>query len=83
MSSANLFAFLIVGAIVGWLAGIFTQNTDSSAAGNMMIGIAGAFIGGVLLSLIGSFEMIGAIISAIIGAALLLLIIRFFKKSSS
>jgi uncharacterized membrane protein YeaQ/YmgE (transglycosylase-associated protein family) len=70
---------LVVGLIAGWLAGQIVQGTGFGIVGDLLIGIAGAFIGSWLLPQLGlhlGSGIISAIINATIGALLLLLVIR-------
>ena len=51
--------------------------------GDLVIGVVGAFIGGWLLGAIGIFAggLIGRLITATIGAVVLLFLIRLIKKA--
>jgi uncharacterized membrane protein YeaQ/YmgE (transglycosylase-associated protein family) len=77
----NIFVLLIVGLVAGFLADKVVKNTYGMV-GDMLIGVAGSFIGGWIFGLLG-LEIdifIGQIISAFIGAVLLLVVINYFKK---
>ena len=67
-------AFLIIGAIAGWLAGTLMRGEGFGMLGNIGVGIVGAIIGGFLFGMVGmeALGFIGAIISATIGAVFLL-----------
>ena len=82
MESTGLIAFLIIGAIAGWLAGILMKGGGFGLWGNMVVGVIGAFIGGWLFSLLGisAGGMVGSIVTATIGAAILLYAVRVIKK---
>ncbi|MDI4658538.1 GlsB/YeaQ/YmgE family stress response membrane protein [Xanthobacter autotrophicus] len=72
---------IIVGAIAGFLAGQLFQGYGFGLIGNIAVGIVGALIGGFLFG--GVFVvggMIGQIISATIGAIILLFIISLVKR---
>ena len=82
MSSESLLIILVVGLITGWLAGQIIQGTGFGLIGDLIIGVAGAFIGGALLPQLGihlGSSTISAIIDATIGALLLLLIMRLVR----
>ena len=68
---------LIVGIIAKWLV---PGEGPGGILGDIIVGIIGAFIGGWLFSVLGHAEFttggIGSWISAIIGAVILLLILR-------
>jgi uncharacterized membrane protein YeaQ/YmgE (transglycosylase-associated protein family) len=50
MSGESLMIILVVGLIAGWLAGQIVQGAGFGIVGDLLIGIAGAFIGSWLLS---------------------------------
>jgi uncharacterized membrane protein YeaQ/YmgE (transglycosylase-associated protein family) len=79
----SLIIWLLIGAIAGWLASLIVKGHGLGLAGNIAVGIVGAIIAGWLLPLIG-FVFVGgilaAIINAVIGAVLLLVIIGFVQQ---
>jgi uncharacterized membrane protein YeaQ/YmgE (transglycosylase-associated protein family) len=77
----NLIALLIVGLIAGFLADKVVKNTFG-LWGDMLIGVAGSFIGSWIFSLLGLpvSGLLWEIIAAFAGAVVLLLIINQFKK---
>jgi len=82
MSGESLLIILLVGLIAGWLAGQIVQGTGFGIIGDLLIGIAGAFIGSWLLPQLGlhlGAGLISAIINATIGALLLLFAIRLVR----
>lgn len=78
MDSVGLLIFLIIGAVAGWLAGIFMKGRGAGLLGNIILGIAGAVVGGLLFGLLG---LIGSRVTAIVGAAAILLLAGVFMKS--
>jgi uncharacterized membrane protein YeaQ/YmgE (transglycosylase-associated protein family) len=79
LEPGGLIAWLIVGAIAGWLAGQFWKGSGFGLLGNIVVGIIGAFLGGFVLSLLGiggSAGLIGSIVVAFIGALILLAIVN-------
>lgn len=44
----GLLTWLIVGAVVGWLAGILVKGRGFGLLGNIVVGVIGAIIGGWL-----------------------------------
>jgi len=72
--------FLIVGAVAGFLADKVVKNTFGRWV-DMLIGIAGSFVGDFILGLFGYYAdtVLLQVIVAFIGAVSLLLIINFFK----
>ncbi|MBE8717158.1 GlsB/YeaQ/YmgE family stress response membrane protein [Cellvibrio polysaccharolyticus] len=83
MTLTGLLIFLLIGAIAGWLAGTLVKGGGFGLAGNIVVGIVGAFIGGFLFSAMGvaTVSLVGQIISATIGAVVLLIIIRAIKRA--
>jgi uncharacterized membrane protein YeaQ/YmgE (transglycosylase-associated protein family) len=83
ISNEGLLVILVVGVIAGWLAGQLVTGSGFGLIGDLVIGVIGAFIGTWLLPRlnlhIGS-GMVGAIVSATMGAVLLLIIVRAFRK---
>jgi uncharacterized membrane protein YeaQ/YmgE (transglycosylase-associated protein family) len=82
MSLSGILVFLIIGAIAGWLAGVIFKGSGFGLAWNIIIGIAGAFVGGFLFRLVGIFahSMIGSIGTALAGALILLFVIGKIKR---
>src|SRR2546429_6732400 len=70
----SLIAWLIVGAIAGWLAGLLVKGFGFGLIGNIVVGIVGAVIAGYLLPRLGiglGVGMVAAIINAVIVAVIL------------
>ena len=74
-----MFWFLIIGIIAGWLAGKIDKGGGFNLIGDLVVGVAGSFIGGYLFGILGfsTHGTIGGIITATIGATLLLWSIRY------
>ena len=84
MSGESLLVILVVGLVAGWLAGKIVDGSGFGILGDVIIGIAGAFIGTWLLPRLGidvGVGMTAAIISATIGAVVLLLAVRLVRGS--
>ncbi|MEK1831554.1 GlsB/YeaQ/YmgE family stress response membrane protein [Priestia megaterium] len=72
---------LIAGGIIGWLAGLITgRDVPGGIIGNIIAGFIGSWLGGLILGnwgpVVGGF----AIIPAIIGAIILVLIVSFILR---
>ena len=88
MALEALIIWLVVGAIAGWLAGQIMKSGGLALTGNALVdtiitGIIGAFIGGWLLGVLGisiGGGIIGSIISAAIGAVVLIFGLRLLKR---
>ncbi len=83
MSSHNIIAWLIIGAIAGWLAGVFVKGGGFGLIGDIIVGIIGAFIGGWLAGVlhihVGS-GWISTILTAAAGSIVLLIILRAVRR---
>jgi len=78
----GIIAWLVIGAIAGWLASVLVAGGGFGVILDIVIGIVGAFIGGwlsgVLHISLGN-GWIGSIITALIGAVILLFVIRLIR----
>ncbi|MFT3728293.1 MAG: GlsB/YeaQ/YmgE family stress response membrane protein [Terricaulis sp.] len=84
MDAQALLIILLVGAIAGWLAGQVVRGGGFGLVGNIIVGIVGAFLGSWLFGMVGfTFfpGIINAIITATLGAIILLLLIRVIKRA--
>ncbi|KAF3999984.1 GlsB/YeaQ/YmgE family stress response membrane protein [Glaciimonas immobilis] len=80
----GILAWLIIGAIAGWLAGVLVKGGGFGVLVDILVGIVGAFIGGWLAGLLGvgvGGSMVASIITATIGAIVLLVILRLVKRT--
>lgn len=53
MSVIDLIAWIVLGAIAGWLAGMVVGGHGLGVIGTIVLGIVGALVGGFLASAIG------------------------------
>jgi len=80
----DIFAWIVLGAIAGWLAGLLVKGDEGlGIIGHILLGIVGALVGGFLAGVIfnadpidGVFDFssiavatIGAVLVVIVGAA--------------
>lgn len=78
----DIIPFLIVGVIVGWIAGKIMRGGGYGLIGNLGLGIVGAIVGGNVSDLLDvnvSGGMVSSIISASLGAIILLWALGLFK----
>ena len=75
-------AWLVVGAIAGWLAGLLVKGDEGlGVIGHVVLGLVGALLGGWVVSqLTGNDPMdgvfdISTIVTAVIGAVVLVLLV--------
>lgn len=85
MALESLLVLLIIGAIAGFLAGIIVKGYGFGLVGNIVVGIVGAVFAGWLLPRLGLFpggDVGGQIISATIGAVVLLFLIGLVRRAA-
>jgi uncharacterized membrane protein YeaQ/YmgE (transglycosylase-associated protein family) len=84
MSTHGLIAWIVIGVVAGWLAGMLVKGGGFGLIGDIVVGVIGAFIGGWLAGIlhihIGS-GMISSIITATVGAILLIVILRMVRRA--
>lgn len=80
----QIIVWILVGLVAGALAGRVAMGRDLGLLGDIVAGIVGAFLGGVLaqvfrfhVSIAGS-AILSQIVVAFIGAVLLLFVLRLF-----
>jgi uncharacterized membrane protein YeaQ/YmgE (transglycosylase-associated protein family) len=74
--------FLLIGLFAGFLAGKIMRGRGFGLGGDLVIGVIGAYIGGYLFQWLGlNFHgSLGTLLSAMVGAMVLLFVIGLFKK---
>ncbi|HZU64415.1 MAG TPA: GlsB/YeaQ/YmgE family stress response membrane protein [Novosphingobium sp.] len=78
-----LIVWLLVGGFVGWLAGAVMKN-DAGCIGNIVIGIAGAFIGGLIFgrgTINNAPLTISSLVVSVIGAIVLIGLVNLLRQS--
>ena len=76
--------FMIIGIVAGWLAGKIMRGGGFGLIGDLIVGLIGALLGGWLFSLLGissDGSTIGSLVTATVGAIVLLAILRFFGRA--
>ncbi len=78
----NIIWFLLIGLCAGWLAGVLTKGRGFGIAGNLIIGVIGAILGGFLFGLLGlkSYSLLGSLVMATVGAVVLLFLVGLAIK---
>ena len=81
----GIIIWLIIGGIVGWLASmVMRTDAQQGILLNIVVGIVGAFIGGLIFSG-GSINQdinITSFIISLLGAIILLAIVNLFRRGS-
>ncbi len=84
MDPVAIIIMLVIGAVAGWLAGLIYTGAGFGLVGNIIVGILGAIIAGYLLPGYLNFSGIGGqIISAAIGAIILLFLVSLVRRMAS
>jgi uncharacterized membrane protein YeaQ/YmgE (transglycosylase-associated protein family) len=73
--------FIIIGIAAGWLAGLVMKGSGYGLLGDLVIGAIGGLIGGYVFALlkIPSSGLLGALITAVVGAILLIVVVRALR----
>jgi uncharacterized membrane protein YeaQ/YmgE (transglycosylase-associated protein family) len=74
--------FVLIGLVAGWLAGQIMKGSGFGVIGDIVVGVLGAIIGGMLFNALqvpwgGLF---GSLVVATIGAILLIFILRLIRR---
>ena len=81
MDPVAIIILLAIGAVAGWLAGLIYTGAGFGLVGNIVVGILGAIVAGLLLPGILPIGGIpGQIVSATIGAIILLFLVGIFRR---
>ena len=83
MSAETILVWIVIGGIAGILAEALVGGLRSGLIGAIIVGILGAIMGGWLFGVLGlrvGTGIVAEIIKALIGAALLLLILRGTRR---
>lgn len=77
--------WIILGGLAGWVASMIQgTNAQMGLLANIVVGIIGAFLGGLVFSLFGAEGVTGfniySFIVALVGAVLLLWIVKLVRR---
>ena len=84
LSVHGLLVILIIGIVAGWLAGKVVRGGGFGLIGDLVVGIAGAFIASWLFPRLGVHIGTGIgeeIVYAMLGAIILLLVLRLIRRA--
>ena len=79
----SVLAWIIIGAIAGWLAGLLIKGYGFGLIGNIVIGILGAGLAGILAPRLGLYteSFGGNIVAALLGALILLFLVGLVRRT--
>ena len=78
-----LLYILLVGLIAGWATGKIMKGSGYGVLTDILLGIVGALVGSRLLGMVGIYSngaLIPSILVAIVGAVILVALVRLIKK---
>src|SRR5204863_550254 len=79
LNPGGLIAWIIIGLVAGWLAGVIMPGKGFGLLGDLIIGLVGAFVGGLIINLLvpdATFGFWGSLLVALIGACILVAILH-------
>jgi uncharacterized membrane protein YeaQ/YmgE (transglycosylase-associated protein family) len=81
----DLLWFILIGIAAGWLAGQIMKGGGYGLVVDLIIGVIGAILGGFLFGLLGlsATGLLGRLITATVGAIVLILLLRLIKRGPS
>ena len=82
MTLSGFVSCVLVGTLAGWLSGVFTKGRGFGLAGNIIIGISGAFLGGFCSGRLGisAHGSLGQLIFAVLGSLVVVWLLQFIKR---
>src|SRR5690348_3622327 len=86
LAPGGIIAWIIIGLIAGWLAGVIMPGKGFGFLGDIIVGLVGAFIGGLLMNLLvpdANFGFWGSLVVALIGACILVAILHAVGRRGS
>ncbi|RFD26630.1 GlsB/YeaQ/YmgE family stress response membrane protein [Mycobacterium uberis] len=84
LTSVGWIGYIIIGGIAGWIAGKIVKGGGSGILMNIVIGVAGALIGGFLLSFFVDTAAGGwwfTLLTAILGSVILIWAVGKVRKT--
>lgn len=81
----GIISWIIFGALAGWVASkIMKTDHSMGAVANIVVGIVGAFIGGLVMSLLGGVGVTDfdfrSFLVAVVGSVILLAIVKGVRR---
>lgn len=84
--AVGLLIGLILAGIAGYFASRITGGDGAGTLGNVLLGVGGGLVGPMILNIlnvggIGRLPLIGVILSSIVGAVVIIFIVRLFNQN--
>jgi len=83
MDIGSILTWILVGGVAGFLADLVIKGIRMGLLGKIIVGILGGFLGGWLFSLLGisiGGTILSNILTAFVGAVILLIILRALRR---
>ena len=83
LDPGGLLSWLLVGLLAGWIAGSLVRGAGFGCLGNTVIGVVGAFLGGLIFTSIGitgTAGFLGSVAVATLGAVILIAIANLGRR---
>jgi uncharacterized membrane protein YeaQ/YmgE (transglycosylase-associated protein family) len=83
LEPGGIIAWLVVGLIAGWLAGVVMTSGDFGVLGDLIMGLIGSLCDGLLMDSFveGPAGFWGSIVVAFLGACLLIALVRLIEAA--
>jgi uncharacterized membrane protein YeaQ/YmgE (transglycosylase-associated protein family) len=83
LAPESILAWIVIGAIAGWLAGLLVKGYGFGLIGNIVIGVLGAGVAGILAPRLGLYTEStgGNIVAALLGALVLLFLVGLVRRT--
>jgi uncharacterized membrane protein YeaQ/YmgE (transglycosylase-associated protein family) len=80
----SIITWILFGAIVGWMASLIMKtDAEQGAVANIIVGIIGAFLGGIVARIFGGPGVtgfnLGSLLVALLGSIILLFFLKMFS----
>jgi uncharacterized membrane protein YeaQ/YmgE (transglycosylase-associated protein family) len=77
----QLIWFVLIGIAAGWLAGQIMKGSSFGLLGDLIVGVIGALLGGFVFGLLGihAYGLLGSLVTATVGAVILIVLLRLIK----
>jgi uncharacterized membrane protein YeaQ/YmgE (transglycosylase-associated protein family) len=84
LAPESVMAWIVIGALAGWLAGLLVKGYGFGLIGNIIVGILGAGIAGFLAPSLGLYTAStgGNIVAATLGAIILLFLVGLVRRTT-
>jgi uncharacterized membrane protein YeaQ/YmgE (transglycosylase-associated protein family) len=79
----GLLAWIVVGLIAGWLAGLLMKGGGYGIVADIFLGMLGGMVGGWLFGMLGFWPgggFVASILTAFVGAVVLIAVTRVLRR---